>query len=352
MSRISAEKQRQIRERILLLLSRYPNGIKQTEMAQHLGMESRTLNNYLRDLQTEGKLEKDGHLWYRFPEKPVVMRSLNASPEESVILYLASRLFVKQSDTRIELAETVLLKLTDILSEDINLGDEIAQAARELAQRPKDARYEDVFRTIIRAYIYRCRVRIVYQPYRGGAFETVFEPYLLEPSAIGFATYAIGYSSTVDTLRTYKIERIQQAKLLMTDDYTIPPDFPGLDLLRNAWSIYYGEELVEVVLRFHPSVARRVQETNWHPSQQSGPDEDDPSYWCVSFQVADTTDLKPWIRTWGANCEVLETPELRQELMGEARRLAEMYGWYTSRQPFNSDNDPLGLDNTLGDYFS
>jgi predicted DNA-binding transcriptional regulator YafY len=191
----------------------------------------------------------------------------------------------------------------------------------------------------MRAYIHRCKVEIVYQPYRGRSFVTVFAPYLLEPSAIGFATYAIGHSQVVNALRTYKLERIEQAKLLSREEYSIPADFAGLDLLRNAWSIYYGEETTQVKLQFHPDVAKRVEETNWHPSQQLEWDADQPDYLRVSFDVADTTDLKPWIRTWGANCEVLAPASLRDEMMGEARRLARLYGWHTSRA---ADQDEHG----------
>jgi predicted DNA-binding transcriptional regulator YafY len=114
-------------------------------------------------------------------------------------------------------------------------------------------------------------------------------------------------------------------------EYAIPADFAGFELLRNAWSIYYGEETVQIILRFHPDVTKRVQETNWHPSQRLAWDEEKRDFLLVSFDVADTTDLKPWIRTWGANCEVLAPAELRDEMMGEARKLAYLYGWQTSR---------------------
>jgi predicted DNA-binding transcriptional regulator YafY len=154
----------------------------------------------------------------------------------------------------------------------------------------------------------------------------VFAPYLLEPSGIGFATYAIGHSSIVNQLRTYKIERIRKAELTR-GEYTIPSDFDGLKLLRSAWSIFYGDEVIKVTLRFHPDVARRVQETNWHISQQLAWDEEQEGYLLMTIEVADTTDLKPWIRTWGANCEVLEPVSLRNELVSEARRLAKLYGW-------------------------
>ncbi len=311
-------------------LLRRSNGLTEREIAEALNFDRRTVNNYLRDLETEGRVEKDGRLWYALSHQPMVLRPVELQPEEAMTLYLAARLFVKHSDKRNEAAENVLVKLAEVLSSDAGVSEDIYHAAQELASRPVAQDYEDVFRMVMRAYLHRRQVEIVYQPYRGKPFVTTLSPYLLEPSAIGFATYAIGHSSIVDTLRTYKIERIAHANLLRSE-YTIPADFPGVELLRNAWSIYYGEDTVQVTLRFHPSVAKRVQETCWHPSQQLAWDDAQDGYLLATFEVADTTDLLPWIRTWGANCEVLAPQELRESLAGESRRWAYLYGWRTSR---------------------
>jgi predicted DNA-binding transcriptional regulator YafY len=330
MPRIPENTKHERLERVDMLLQR-SDGLTEDEIAQTLNFERRTTNNYLRQLEVIGKAYKEGLLWFSLSYRALVLRKFELQPEEAMILYLASRLFVKQSDQRNEVAESALLKLADSLSSDLDLGEGIYQAAKDLAQRPTAPGYEDVFRIVMRAYIFRRKVELVYHPYRGKPFVTTFAPYLLEPSAIGFATYAIGHSSVVDGLRTYKLGRIERAKLLPKTEYVIPADFAGLDLLRNAWSIYYGEETVQVILRFHPDVTKRVQETNWHPSQQVAWDDEKQFFLRVSFEVADTTDLRPWIRTWGANCEVLASAGLRDEMMGEARKLAYLYGWHTSR---------------------
>ncbi len=330
MPRVSENTKRERLERVEILLQR-SDGLTEDEIAQTLNFERRTTNNYLREMEITGKASKDGPFWFALSTRMPVLRKFELQPEEAMILYLASRLFVKQSDQRNEAAESALLKLADSLSSDMGLGDGIFQAAKDLAQRPTTPGYEDVFRTVMRAYIYRRKVEIVYRPYRGKPFVTVFSPYLLEPSAIGFATYAIGHSSIVDGLRTYKLGRIEQAHLLPKTEYAIPADFAGFELLRNAWSIYYGEETVQVILRFHPDVTKRVQETNWHPSQQLAWDDEKHDFLLVSFEVADTTDLKPWIRTWGANCEVLAPAELRASPIISSRKLAYLYGWQTSR---------------------
>lgn len=339
-------------ERLYLHLRKFPDGLKVSEIKEHLNMNRKTADDYLIFLANERRVYKESVRWFvDYDYVPITLKPINLKAEEAMILYLASRLFVKASDTRNIAAESVLAKLAIVLRADADVSEDIERAAIQLGQRPIDEDYEDKFQTIMRGYLYRRSIEIVYHPYKGDPFATTIQPYLLEPSAIGFSTYVIGKSSIINELRTYKIERIVKASLTR-DEYAIPHDFPGLSLLENAWSIFYGDETIEVTLRFHPDVARRVQETYWHPSQQLADDPAKEGYVLLGFEVADTTDLIPWIRTWGANCEVLEPESLRDTLMGEARRFAELYGWVTHRGSIEEDeDDPLGLDTTLGDFF-
>lgn len=329
--------------RVFLTLRRYPNGLTESDLEQETGLNRRTLNNYLRALEMEGKIYKDGLTWVALPFDELRLRHFELSPEEAMTLYLATRLLAKQHDKRNEPAETALMKLAAALKTHKIAGEEIHQAARELAQRPPQAEYDLVFRAVMQAYIYRRVLRITYEPLHGKSFDTDFSPYLIEPSAIGFTTYAIGHSSIVNATRTYKLERIKAAALTR-QEYNIPREFRGLDVLKSAWSVIYGENLLTVVLRFSPNVRKRVEETRWHFSEAKRDDPDKPGYLLWQAQVADTTDMLPWIRGWGADCEVVEPRELRETLMGEAKALAEKYGWFVSSQS-------SGKSSTLDDFF-
>lgn len=324
MPRIDDSAKQQRLDRIYLLLTRHPLGLTQTEIASEIGLEPRTVNNYLRELEIQGKAYKDGIYWLPFVLKESKLRSFDLSPEEAVTLYLGARLLSKQQDKRNEPAETALLKLASVLKADAGVGAEIEQAARELAQRPIQKDYQPIFRDVVRGYIYRKKVEIVYRPLNKSSFPTTFLTYLLEPSPIGFTTYLIGHSSLPNALRAYKLERIESIRLTK-DDYSIPPDFPGLDILRNAWSIVMGDETIRVVLRFRERVKARVLESRWHPSQQTREDTEKPGSLLWEVQVADTLDLLPWVRGWGADCEVLEPKALRDALTREAQELAELY---------------------------
>lgn len=324
MPRVTDSTREQGIDRVWLTVKRHPNGVTEREVADFTRIERRTVNNYLNVLRDIGKVGKDGALWFAVDFDATRLRAFELTPEEAYTLYLGSRLLVKQHDKRNEPAETALLKLAEVLTADAGVGQEIAQAARELAQRPVRPEYQPIFTTMVRSYIYRKRVALRYRPLNGRAFETTFATYLLEPSAIGYATYVIGYSSLPDALRAYKLERIEDAQML-SQGYRIPADFPGLEVLRNAWSIMMGDTTVHVELRFSPRVCERVLETQWHPSQTVSDDPERPGHLRWRAAVADTTDMLPWIRGWGADCEVLGPPALRTEIERDARRLGEIY---------------------------
>lgn len=329
MPRKSEESRQQALENIKLLLQRHPNGLKEQEIAEALGYERRTINNYLNNyLSVEGYVYKDGVHWLYMEDRDrFVVSPFEPAPEEAAILYIMARTFVKQSDRRDTLAQAVLLRMANIMQTDlfVSLGDDLTAAARELATQPEDVDYEDVLLQLLRGYIYGKKLELIYHPYSGGEFKTVFSPYLIEPSGFGHALYVIGHSSIVNDIRTYKVDRIRHARLLPHDEYTVPDDFPGLDLLNNAFSIYHGEETVHVVLRFDSQVARRVKESNWHRSAQLEWDPENPGYLLLHMDIADTTDLEPWIRGWGASCEVLEPAFLRQKMLQETQKLMRLY---------------------------
>ncbi len=312
------------KELVYNCILRHDRGIPEKDIADELNLGQRSVNTYLRELEIEGKVEREGHNWVAYPQKRTRLRQFEISPEEAMTLYLATRLLVKQHDKRNESAETALVKLAEVLTGDVGVGNEIYQAALELAHRPGDVEYSRIFRAVMQSYIYRRKLRMTYEPLNGEPFETLFAPYLLEPSAIGYATYVIGHSEAVDALRTYKLERIQSA-VLTAESYNVPGDFPGLDYLRSAWSIVSGEEVVAVKLRFAARVAKRVRETVWHPSQAIADDPEHPGGCIWTAQIADLTDFTPWARSWGADAEVLAPVELREALVREVRRMGRVY---------------------------
>ena len=102
-------------------------------------------------------------------------------------------------------------------------------------------------------------------------------------------------------------------------------------------------EPVEVVLRFHPRVVRRVRETQWHRSEQVAEQPDGSLLWRA--RIAEPQEMVHWIRGWGADVEVVEPEKLRETLMGEARAMAEVYDWHVTSGPSHTQSS------TVDDFF-
>jgi len=204
-----------------------------------------------------------------------------------------------------------------------------------------DPVYLKVLETLTEAWSAGRKAQVSHQMPDGRIFEYLLSPYFIEPYAVGQTAHVIGWRELPDkgqgALRTLKIERIRAAEITR-ETYTIPADFDPAALLRDAWGIWYTDaEPVEVTLRFHPRVALRVRETRWHSSQQIKDAADGYLLW--QAKIAEPQEMLPWLRGWGAECEVVGPAELREMMEGESRRLASIYGWEVHRSGENAPDD-------------
>ena len=110
---------------------------------------------------------------------------------------------------------------------------------------------------------------------------------------------------------------------MLDKDYQVPADFDANAYLADSWGIMRGEGLTDVVLQFNPAVAALVKERTWHPSQTT--DELADGGLLFTVRISDPREMRPWIRSWGADVEVLEPTALRNEMVDQARRMAELY---------------------------
>jgi predicted DNA-binding transcriptional regulator YafY len=69
--------------------------------------------------------------------------------------------------------------------------------------------------------------------------------------------------------------------------------------------------------------ARWVREKQWHPSQRLRPCKDGRLE--VSFRLTHLAEVRRWVLSYGAACEVLEPSELRQQVVEELRRMLGEY---------------------------
>jgi predicted DNA-binding transcriptional regulator YafY len=95
--------------------------------------------------------------------------------------------------------------------------------------------------------------------------------------------------------------------------------------------MYGDDQPVSIRLRFSRFVAERVKETIWHPTQAIA---DLPDGGCIwEAAIGDSTEIGPWVRGWGSDCEVLAPDELRVDVVSHVRRMARIYGLAEAASP-------------------
>jgi predicted DNA-binding transcriptional regulator YafY len=189
---------------------------------------------------------------------------------------------------------------------------------------PKDEKHLRILATVAEAWVSQRQLRIVYWSLPAEkATERVIEPYYIEPAAPGHASYVVGYCHLKNTIRTFKIERIESAELT-SERYTIPPDFNANEFFGSSWGIVVEGEVKTVKLRIEdPEIMRLMSETVWHPSQVLEKQKDGSMI--MTLKVTDTYELYSWILGWGDRVEVLEPEELRRDIIETAEAMLDVY---------------------------
>lgn len=335
------------------LLWAHPEGLTHAEIARRLGVNRSTITKYLDAGQLPpGIYEAEDGSKHLLMDKQADLTKASFSLHEVMAIHLATRLLATRTDKQNPHTASALRKLGMALQRlDKNVSQHLLRSADVMDEEAnfRDPVYLKALETLTEAWSAGRKVRVEHQMENGRVFEYVFSPYFIEPYAVGQTAHAIGLREPPGAVRTFKIERLRSVQVL-PDRYEIPNDFDPKALLRDAWGIWYSEkEPVEVVLRFHPGVAMRVQESRWHHSQRVELQPDGHLLWRA--QVAEPQEMLPWIRGWGADCEVLKPDGLRNQVAGDIRRQASIYGWEVHR-PTAAPPEPETNDHRFfNDFF-
>jgi len=329
----------------LLLMSQVP--LSQAELARRCEVHRSTIGRLVQAMVDDGipvRLTEQGLVYV---ERTAYLSRIHLKLHEAAAVFLACRLLARHSDKPNQHTVIALEKLGAALQAKLpQIGQHVADTSAALRGRlPKEiGEHQRVLERLVEAWATGLKVRLWYRPLRSRrAYQHTFAPYFLEPSALGYSTYAIGLAEPPGKLRTRKLERIERVEL--TDEpFTVPPNFNSNALLAGAWGIWFDDEdqPTLVTLRFSGEQAvRRVRETLWHPSQRVELDSEGRLIWTA--EIDEPQEMLPWVRGWGAACEVLEPPELREQLIGDMRRQMRAYGI--------ADSDPNDRQRRFDDIF-
>lgn len=311
-------------ERILIANK---NGLTQSELARKLGIHRSTLYRYLPDLSPHIYFDKNKLMIDR--DADIVNICFNI--HEINAMHLASRMIQKSIDKHNKYSSSALSKMAIAID---RISPIYALQMRKTSEQviSKDKRFDQIYQNnleiLTKAWAQSKRVVLWHEHNQSNVYQYNFSLYYIEPYPMGKSLHAIGLSKSMkvnsqEKLRTFKIERIK--KIEITDEtYHIPDDFNPMELLRDCWGIWYTHnEPVEVVLKFSPAVSQRVAQTQWHSSEKLEYQEDDFLIW--SAKISEPKEMRPWIRGWGSDVEIIKPNYLRIEMEEEIIRMMNIY---------------------------
>ena len=302
-------------EEILLLK---PGGMRATDLSRQFKVNRRTMYRDLGFLAEQGVPLWQENGVFRI-DRTHYQTTVRLTYHESVALVLAGLLLARTFDERNPHVIAALRQLAVTLPEP--LTSQLERAALRNQSQHTNQRHTAVLEAIAEGWGRGQKVRIAYRPPGSESLhERVIAPYTLEPTDAGI--YVIGFDESTGEIRTFKLERVQDAHILQ-ESYVIPDSFDPAEHLKNSWRIMNGDQPVEIILRFNADAAPYVQERIWHESQiikaEAG------GGLTVRLCISEPREVLPWIRSWGAQVEVMAPEWLREKVGEEMRTAAELY---------------------------
>ncbi|HEY5477647.1 MAG TPA: WYL domain-containing transcriptional regulator [Tepidiformaceae bacterium] len=308
------------------LFRRYPGGLSVREIADKTGYSPRTIQRDLAHLQIDNNLplEDVPGRRYRLMPGSAPLGPVRLTLQEARALLLAARLFYRYADERDLDGISALEKIAEALPDPV--GRQVQATADQLRRRPPNKDRQEILRRLTEAWADSMTVTIRYRSQSSGGEirQTDFDAYLLEPSALGNATYVIGYSHEHGSIRTFKVDRIQQVE--GTGRHFVANDVVEiLKKLADSWGVVFadGDEHYDVKVVFSPAVASRIEETTWHPSQRLQLLADGSVE--LEMRLPALLEFIPWVRSWGPEALVIEPEELRVQVAESLARASERY---------------------------
>ncbi len=316
MTRLASRTSRLRRIEELLLLT--PDGMRAVDLADKLEVDRRTVYRDVDFLCDQGLpiWQKDGRFGMN---RTRYLTTVHLSFHEAIALTLAGLLLARTIDERNPHVTSALRKLAITLPNAIS--PHLKRAADRVQTLNDGQRQVAVLEALAEGWGTGRKVRVGYRSPRSGQLrERVIAPYALEPTPSGI--YVIGHDDWAKDIRTFKLDRLESATLL-SRSFTVPEAFDLESHLASGWRIMAGSEITDVVLRFTPEVTPHIHERQWHPTQKL--EKTDDGGCLLSVQVAQPQEMQPFIRSWGAQVEVLAPDWLRAQIGQELQQAAAQY---------------------------
>ncbi|MFZ5651225.1 MAG: helix-turn-helix transcriptional regulator [Bacillota bacterium] len=152
--------------------------------------------------------------------------------------------------------------------------------------------------------------------------ERVVEPYGLICKRQNW--YLLGRCLERNDIRVFRVDQVRSVFPYTNEKFEYPRDFSLKGYMANSWGVINDGEARQVRVKFHKSVAHRVKNIVYHPSQRV---EELPGGSVVlSFEICGLAEFRTWVIQWGDYAEVLEPQSLRNDMKAMALSISRLYG--------------------------
>ena len=312
--------------RVIQLLQRLSDteqGLTTAQLADELEVTTRSVQRYIATLRDSVGMdieESEGR--FRIGDR-TKLPAMQLDHYQATSLLIALRLLFKMRSEQDPALVGALAQLARALRVPVvNRYLEATVAAAE--QRPMNPGRWQVERTGVDGFVRRQAVEIRYRDAQGSETKRVLHPYFLEPRPEGRAIYVVGLDELSAEVRTLKLERIVDARLIGSS-FEVPADFDIDATTSGSWGIWLGIDGApdDVELIFDADVVRRLKETRWHPGAvlTDLPD----GRVSMTVRVASEVEMRPWVLGWGGAVRVEKPESLRHYVVDSLRRGLAQY---------------------------
>jgi predicted DNA-binding transcriptional regulator YafY len=318
-----------------------PAGATKQDLADHLGVDKRTVERLLGLLQELNfpVYDKQNGLsrkkrWrmvdtYVMKLPNITLPNIRLTLPELISLYLMKGEAQLFHGTEIEkMADSAFGKLAFFMPEGLSQQlEKIRTLFVPSSKFTKDYKgKEKIIDGLRRGMVEQKRCAVKYHSFLSGKERD----YKLDPLKFfenNGGLYVFAYITGYDEIRTLAVERIERLEVTETP-FEYPKDFDPEKLLCSAFGIIFDKP-IQVKIKFSKEVSPYIRERSWAPNQQIIENELDGSI-TLEMETGGWFDVKKWVLSHGIQAEVLEPKEMREEIATELKRC---FGKYVSCQP-------------------
>ena len=298
---------------------RWPNGPK---LATELEVSVRTIYRdieFMRDRLHAPVSYDANRKGFYYTNQSFRLPGFAVSEGEYLALFLAERLLQQYRGTSFasDIAR-LFRKVTDLLPAPVmidldHLNEQVS--FRHQGIEPGDIRrFEQLHRSIREGR----QLEIVYwTASRDVTGRRLIDPYHL--ASIDGDWYLAAYCHLREEVRLFSPSRIRELRET-GESFERPADFRINEYLDVGFRKMRGAGPMEIVrLLFTPQAARYVREKVWHPTQKLREHADGSL--TLTFRVNHLLEVKRWVLSFGADCEVLGPKILQQQICTELEEM-------------------------------